>query len=100
MRLWGTVNAGRNFCRVKVLERLELKLSLLSSYRFRKKTSSPPSEAGITSARPLCLELLCHQSLELVGLLRHFTMLSVEFSRSLVTVFDGSEIKTSLRRDA
>jgi hypothetical protein len=92
MRLWGVVNAGRNFCRAKALERLELKLSLLSSYSFRKKTSSPPSEAGITSVRPLCLELLCHRSLELVGLLRRCTMLSVEFSRLLLTVFfDGNE---------
>jgi hypothetical protein len=91
MRRRGVVNAGRNFCRAKVLERLELKLSLLSSYIFQKKTSSPPSEAGITSVRPLCLELLCHRSLELVGLLRRCAMLSVEFSRLLLTVFDGNE---------
>jgi hypothetical protein len=90
-----------NFCCVKALERLELKLSLLSNYRFRKKTSSPPSEAGITLARPLCLGLLCHQSLELVGSLRRFTMLSVEFFRLLLTVFfSGKTNKTSLRRDA
>jgi hypothetical protein len=101
MRLWGTVNADHNFCCVKALELLELKLSLLSSYRFRKKTSSPPSEAGIISVRPLCFELLCHQSLELVGLLRRFAVLSVEFffgEKRIKLAFDATPRRGTRRR--
>jgi hypothetical protein len=33
-------------CRTKTFECFELKFSPLSTYCFRKKTSSPPSEAG------------------------------------------------------
>jgi hypothetical protein len=71
--------------RAEVIAAFELQVS--------KENVLPPFGSGDNFSSTTLLELLCHQSLELVGLLRHFTMLSVEFSRLLFTVFDGSEIK-------
>jgi hypothetical protein len=71
----------------KVPECLGLKLLPLSSYNFRKKTSSPPSEAGITSARPFCLGLLHYRSFGLLDLLDVPRCHVLNFSRLSLTAF-------------
>jgi hypothetical protein len=69
MRRRGAECVARNFCHVRIFECFELNLSPLSSCSFQKKTSSPPSEAGIISVHPFCLGLLYYRSFEFVGLL-------------------------------